>query len=186
MTETKMDNSYDTKTIITVLCLIFVYPIGVIMMWVWMKWSVLLKLLLSAVFVIPVFLVVSAGILATVNPAEQMGKARDVMFMNDARDVYLASEAYFKETKKYPFVLGKNEVEVKTFVDKLVASGKLPATFKSKKVMTSTAETDYMYVYADEKTGQLQICYNLASGSFAKQHGASKGDDLCFGKSDFE
>ena len=28
----------DTKTIVVVLLLIFVYPIGVIFMWVWMKW----------------------------------------------------------------------------------------------------------------------------------------------------
>lgn len=30
--------STDTKTIIVVLLLIFVYPIGVIFMWIWMKW----------------------------------------------------------------------------------------------------------------------------------------------------
>lgn len=45
--------SYETKIIITVLLLIFVYPIGLIIMWWWMKdWPFWLKLLLS----IPLFL----------------------------------------------------------------------------------------------------------------------------------
>lgn len=39
--------SDDTKTLITVLLLIFVNPIGVVFMWVWMKWQSWIKILIT-------------------------------------------------------------------------------------------------------------------------------------------
>ncbi len=45
--------SYDTQMIITVLLLLFVYPLGVIFMWSWMRnWPVWLKIIIT----LPVFL----------------------------------------------------------------------------------------------------------------------------------
>lgn len=46
--------SKDAQAIITVLCLIFVYPVGFIVMWVWTEWPIWLRLLLS----IPVILLI--------------------------------------------------------------------------------------------------------------------------------
>ena len=52
-----MDMSYETKMIIVIVLLLFVYPIGLILMWVWMdKWPVWLKIVLS----LPVALAVLA------------------------------------------------------------------------------------------------------------------------------
>lgn len=39
--------SNDTKTLITVLCLVTVYPVGLILMFVWMKWEKWLKFLVA-------------------------------------------------------------------------------------------------------------------------------------------
>lgn len=45
--------SYDTQMIVTVLLLIFVYPLGVIFMWAWMRnWPVWLKIIIT----LPVFM----------------------------------------------------------------------------------------------------------------------------------
>jgi len=46
----------DTKTIIVVLLLIFVYPLGVIFMWVWMKsWPTWVKVLFTLPFILAIF-----------------------------------------------------------------------------------------------------------------------------------
>jgi len=70
--------SYDTKTVIVVLCLIFAYPIGLILMFAWMKWPMIVKLLVT-IPVTFIFLVISllmvGLVLATVNPVSQIKKA---------------------------------------------------------------------------------------------------------------
>lgn len=49
--------SFETKTVITIILLLFVYPVGLILMWWWMReWPLWLKLLLS----IPLFFAVLA------------------------------------------------------------------------------------------------------------------------------
>lgn len=52
--------SEDTKTIITVLLLLFAFPIGVVMTWVWMRWPTWVKVLLTALIIIPLIIVISA------------------------------------------------------------------------------------------------------------------------------
>jgi len=39
--------SYDTKTLITIMCLLTVYPIGLVLMLVWMKWNKWVKFLVA-------------------------------------------------------------------------------------------------------------------------------------------
>jgi hypothetical protein len=70
------------RTLVTVLLLIFVFPVGWIVMWFYSKWPVWVKLLVSLV-ALPVVLVVVAilagVILAVVNPKAQMNKAQDAV-----------------------------------------------------------------------------------------------------------
>lgn len=79
--------SEDAKTIITILLLIFVFPIGIIMMWIWMKWPVWVKILVTLVVALPFLIVIGAvsalGLLVAFNPAEKVKEARDVVRMND-------------------------------------------------------------------------------------------------------
>ena len=44
--------SNDTRTLVTVLLLIFVYPIGVILAWFWSKWKAWIKILVTLPFVL--------------------------------------------------------------------------------------------------------------------------------------
>lgn len=52
--------SEDTKTLITVLLLLFAYPIGLVLMFIWTKWPKWLKIILT----LPIFLAIFAIIMA--------------------------------------------------------------------------------------------------------------------------
>jgi len=49
--------SNDTRTIVTVLCLLFLFPIGLILMWFWSEWKLWIKLLIT---ILPVALILFA------------------------------------------------------------------------------------------------------------------------------
>lgn len=82
MTSTKNSSngglSDDTKTLITVLLLVFVYPVGLIMMFVWMKWRWWVKLLVAFPVTLGILAFVAMGMLIALNPAEQIRKANCV------------------------------------------------------------------------------------------------------------
>lgn len=67
--------SKDTKTIITVLLLIFVFPVGFILMWVWTKWPAWVKIIISLPIIIAIVGIFAAVLLATINPRAQIQKA---------------------------------------------------------------------------------------------------------------
>lgn len=72
------ETSNDTKTIVTVLLLIFVFPVGLIVMWMWPKWPTWVKWLISIPIVLMILGLVTAGLLISVNPREQVKKAECV------------------------------------------------------------------------------------------------------------
>ena len=47
--------SYDTKIIITLLLLLFFYPLGLIFMWTWMQWKGWLKFLVTLPLILTMF-----------------------------------------------------------------------------------------------------------------------------------
>ncbi|QQG40966.1 MAG: hypothetical protein HYV37_01435 [Candidatus Levyibacteriota bacterium] len=87
LTNQNQGMSEDTKTIITVLLLIFVFPVGVILMWVWMKWPTWVKILITLVMILPLLVVIGAvsalGLLVAVNPAGMVVKANDTARLKD-------------------------------------------------------------------------------------------------------
>lgn len=53
--------SLDSKSITVILLLVFFYPLGVILMWAWMKtWPRWMKLLLSSIFILGIFAIALA------------------------------------------------------------------------------------------------------------------------------
>ena len=70
-------HSNDTKTIVTVLLLIFLYPIGVILMWFWTTWPKWVKLIITIPSLLVIGGIIAAGILVTINPQRALQEARD-------------------------------------------------------------------------------------------------------------
>lgn len=53
-----MGPTYDTQMIITILLLLFVYPLGLVFMWAWMKtWPLWLKLIISLPLLLSLFVI---------------------------------------------------------------------------------------------------------------------------------
>jgi ABC-type sulfate transport system permease component len=74
----KDTTSDDTKTIVTVLLLLFVYPVGVVVMWFWTKWKTWVKLLVSLPLLFIPLLIFGAALLAAINPQGATEKAECV------------------------------------------------------------------------------------------------------------
>lgn len=70
--------STDTKTIITILLLIFVYPVGLILMWAWTGWKTWVKILISLPVILVACIPLSIGLLAMLNPGQSIRKAECV------------------------------------------------------------------------------------------------------------
>ncbi|MBP6994064.1 hypothetical protein KBB12_02380 [Candidatus Woesebacteria bacterium] len=86
--------SNDTKSIVTVLLLIFVYPIGVLVMWLWTKWRWWVKLLASLPFILIFVSVAAMFALIAANPGAQVQKAK---FISECTKTYTQQEC----TQKY-------------------------------------------------------------------------------------
>lgn len=55
--------SEDAKTIIVVLLLVFAFPVGLILMWIWTAWPKWTKWLLTSILIIPLILIILFGYL---------------------------------------------------------------------------------------------------------------------------
>lgn len=70
-----------SHTVVTILLLLFFPLLGIILMWVWTKWSKVVKWVITILFIVGQILVLlffsilSAAILSAVNPAAQIEKA---------------------------------------------------------------------------------------------------------------
>lgn len=65
----------NTNSILTLLLLFFVYPIGVIVMWLWTGWAKWVKILVTLPVVLILVFGVLVGIGATLNVGDQVKKA---------------------------------------------------------------------------------------------------------------
>ena len=67
----------NTKTIITIICLIFLYPLGLFFMWKWMTWKRWVKWLITLYLFIIAFLgIFFAVTLIAINPSKQFNNAK--------------------------------------------------------------------------------------------------------------
>jgi hypothetical protein len=88
-----------TKTIITVILLLTIFPVGIILMWVWTSWKTWVKAFITIglgclSIVIIILTVMSAATLIAVNPTEQFSKAKDTKMLSDATTISNALRAY--------------------------------------------------------------------------------------------
>lgn len=91
--------SEDTRTIVTVLLLVFIYPVGVIVMWFWTHWAIWVKILLSVLVIIPILAFLSLGILFAINPAGRIAQANNVQRRADVGIILNAVDQYATDHK---------------------------------------------------------------------------------------
>lgn len=74
-----MGQAYDTQMIVTILLLLFVYPIGLIFMWAWMRnWPMWLKVVISLPFVLAI--IVFATMLFVLGSIVRSGRFQQMMY----------------------------------------------------------------------------------------------------------
>lgn len=156
--------SYDSKTLITIILLIVFYPVGLVLMFVWMKWPWWVKALVGfPLLLVPIALlaIVAVAILATINPRAQMNKARDATMRNNALELVNATERYYTKMGNYPWG-GTNpretaDIRKEIWLDNLVTEGELKSSFverlKNENLMSMMADSNGMKVCFVEQSG---------------------------------
>lgn len=114
--------AHDNHLPVVILLLVFVYPIGIIFMWKWMKsWPKWLKWLLTLFLFLPIVLiVVSLIILITLNPSQQLAKAQNVQRQNDLTAIVNSVNEYKADhngqpptgVKTTPTEISKQEADI--------------------------------------------------------------------------
>ncbi len=100
--------SYQTKTIIVVLLLLFAYPLGVIFMFLWMKWPKWVKILITLglfIIALPIIGIIAAVILVAVNPNKALMQARDTQRASDIATINISLKRYQVDNDRYPNTL---------------------------------------------------------------------------------
>ena len=169
----------DTKSLITVLLLVFAYPIGAIVMFFWTKWPVWVKILIGLpLLLLPLAFVgiIVAAMLVTVNPSEQINKAKDVMMQNYAMEVIGATERYFGETGRYPWGMAteayqSDNVATEAWVNELVAEREL----KAETVEKLRSESNMILISPGGETERMVVCFRPNSAAKIKEAELSNG-----------
>lgn len=103
--------SQSTRTLVTVLLLLFLTPIGFFVMWFWSKWAMWVKLLITGLLVfwfILVFVFVAIFLVA-LNPGELTQRSRDAQRLTDLSSINQAINAEIKANEDVN-LCGKYEV----------------------------------------------------------------------------
>lgn len=90
--------NYDTKQLITILSLFFVFPLGILFMWLWMKWKTWVKVVLTFIMFLPLLFAIPLAIaLIAINPSEQFAKANNVQRESGLVQIANAIKQYKKD-----------------------------------------------------------------------------------------
>lgn len=122
---------------------------------------------------VPVYIgLMSISILATINPVEQTNKARDAKYRMDSAEILAASERYYNNNGKYPFVLSGEKVDVATFIDALIKDEDLKSSFAGKEMMVSEKPVDKMYLVGTNDS--YKVCFTPKATS-----NKNLGQEMC-------
>lgn len=84
----------DNKTTITLLLLIFVYPLGLIVMWFLPKWPVWVKILVSLPIILFIILIVAFVIFATISWKQGNEESAKIQKVSNVCDTQCKEVAY--------------------------------------------------------------------------------------------
>ncbi|MFA5933559.1 MAG: hypothetical protein WCV81_05855 [Microgenomates group bacterium] len=107
------------KTVVTVLSLLFFFPLGIVLMFLWMRWPLWVKILLSAgvvIMIIPMIAILAAIVVLIINPLELTRRARDATRLSDL--------SYIAEAINITWVAAPNDPKTLCSTTKAPCEGK--------------------------------------------------------------
>lgn len=103
----------DTKSIITIIALLLIYPVGLLLAWFWTKWTLWVKILLSIPAVLSVLgIFFLTSFLLRVNPKEIMQRAHrndDQIRRTHIREIATAIREYYNDNGQFPVGITNEE-----------------------------------------------------------------------------
>lgn len=96
---TNNEVSPDTKLIVTVLFLIFIYPVGLLLMWFWTPWKSWIKIILSLPVILVVLAVLMTIVLIAINPRKQFDQANNAKRRADVNTILTTVGQYAADHK---------------------------------------------------------------------------------------
>lgn len=158
-----------TRTIVTVLVLLFAYPIGVLLMWFWTKWPKWVKILVTfpiILLAIAIIGIILALFVATIDPTKQLGKAQDANYRNTAQEFSSAIQRYYKNNQTLPWTANppcaskptgnENIATLTPCVDLLIKDDQLKSGFLSNTTQVNNM-LNALYVSDNSTTGNVNI-----------------------------
>lgn len=92
-----------TRTIVTVLVLLFAYPIGILLMWSWTKWPKWVKFLITLPIILAIVGIALAILVATKDPLKNLSSAQDRNYELTTQEFSRALEAYYNLHQSLPW-----------------------------------------------------------------------------------
>lgn len=129
--------------------------------------------LVELLIVIALIAILAVAIVATLNPIEQINKARDSRYKNDAAELLSAIERYYASTMTYPWpevteTTGWEASNVNVGVcgaagcsadGKLIDTGELKSSFRRKDQFSASGAGDKLYVVYDKDGQSVYVCF---------------------------
>lgn len=121
--------------------------------------------LIELLIVIALLGALAVGLLATIDPFEQLKKGRDTSQRNTVSEFYNANLRYYAIKAEFPWGTGNTGgsiLSLSSQVDKLIAAGELKDKFMS---LAGTGNLNKIYVNATDPT-HVAVCFTPESKSF--------------------
>lgn len=155
-----------TRTIVTVLVLLFAYPIGILLMWSWTKWPKWIKFLITLPIILAIVGLALAFFVATIDPTKQLGKAQDANYRNTAQEFSSAIQRYYKNNQTLPWTANppcaskptgnENIATLTPCVDLLIKDDQLKSGFLSNTTQVNNM-LHALYVSDNSTSGNMNI-----------------------------
>lgn len=106
------------KTVLTIVSLILFFPVGILFMFLWMKWPKWVKVLIVVGYLVVFGIIasLSAVVLIAIDPAKQIKAARDAARVQEVQVMESALAQYFIVNSKYPETLEGLTPDFMTYV----------------------------------------------------------------------
>lgn len=131
--------------------------------------------LIELLIVIALLGALAIGLLATVDPFEQLKKGTDTSRRNTTAEVYNAMIRYYSVKSKFPWgdntTLSTDLVGISSYVDMVIGAGELKSDFLTLAGTDNAAKIN-IYSISDTDTGKntnIVACFSPESKSFQKQ-----------------